>query len=31
MAAKKGRLQKLKLTGKLVVDSVRTGHLNLLK
>ncbi|MGD9119653.1 MAG: 4Fe-4S binding protein [Desulfobacterales bacterium] len=31
MAAKKGRLGKLKLTGKLVVDSVRTGHLNLLK
>ena len=31
MSAKKGRLGKLKLTGKLVVDSVRTGHLNLLK
>ena len=31
MAAKKGRLGKLKLTGKLVVDSVRTGHMNLLK
>jgi NAD-dependent dihydropyrimidine dehydrogenase PreA subunit len=31
MAAKKGRLGKLKLTGKLVVDSVSTGHLNLLK
>ena len=31
MAAKNGRLEKLKLTGKLVVDSVRTGHLNLLK
>ena len=31
MAAKKGRLAKLKLTGKLVADSVRTGHLNLLK
>jgi Pyruvate/2-oxoacid:ferredoxin oxidoreductase delta subunit len=31
MAAKKGRLGKLRLTGKLVVDSVRTGHLNLLK
>jgi len=31
MAAKNGRLKKLKLTGKLVVDSVRTGHLNLLK
>ena len=30
-AGKKGRLGKLKLTGKLVVDSVRTGHLNLLK
>jgi ferredoxin len=31
MAAKKGRLGKLKLTGKLLVDSVRTGHLDLLK
>jgi NAD-dependent dihydropyrimidine dehydrogenase PreA subunit len=31
MAAKKGHLGKLKLTGKLVVDSVRTGHMNLLK
>ncbi len=31
MAAKNGRLGKLKLTGKLVVDSVSTGHLNLLK
>jgi MinD superfamily P-loop ATPase len=31
MAAKKGRLGKLKLTGKLVVDSVRTGHMDLLK
>jgi len=31
MAGKKGRLGKLKLTGKLIVDSVRTGHLNLLK
>jgi Na+-translocating ferredoxin:NAD+ oxidoreductase subunit B len=30
-AGKKGSLGKLKLTGKLVVDSVRTGHLNLLK
>jgi Pyruvate/2-oxoacid:ferredoxin oxidoreductase delta subunit len=31
MTGKKGRLGKLKLTGKLVVDSVRTGHMNLLK
>jgi len=31
MAGKKGRLGKLKLTGKLIVDSVRTGHMNLLK
>ena len=31
MAAKKGRLGKFQLTGKLVVDAVRTGHLNLLK
>jgi Pyruvate/2-oxoacid:ferredoxin oxidoreductase delta subunit len=31
MAAKKGRLGKLKLTGKLVVDSIRTGHMDLLK
>lgn len=31
MAGKKGRLGKLNLTGKLIFDSVRTGHLNLLK
>ena len=31
MAGKKGRLGKLKLAGKLIVDSVLTGHLNLLK
>ena len=31
MAGKKGRLGKLKLTGKLIVDSIRTGHLDLLK
>jgi NAD-dependent dihydropyrimidine dehydrogenase PreA subunit len=31
MAGKQGRLGKLKLTGKLVVDSIRTGHLDLLK
>ena len=31
MAGKKGRLEKLKLTGKLIVDSVRTGHMNLFK
>jgi len=30
-AGRKGRLGKLKLTGKLIVDSVRTGNLNLLK
>jgi electron transport complex protein RnfB len=30
-AGKKGRLGKLKLTGKLIVDSVRTGHMNILK
>jgi len=30
MAGKKGRLGKLKLTGKLIADSVRTGHLDLL-
>lgn len=30
-AGKKGRLGKLKLTGKLIVDSVRTGHTDLLK
>ncbi len=30
-AGKKGRLGKLKLTGKLIVDSVRTGHMDLLK
>lgn len=30
-AGKKGRLGKLKLTGKLIVDSVRKGHMNLLK
>jgi ferredoxin len=30
MAGKKGRLGKLKLTGKLVVDAIRTGHLDLL-
>jgi NAD-dependent dihydropyrimidine dehydrogenase PreA subunit len=30
-AGKKGRLGKLKLTGKLIFDSVRTGHMNLLK
>jgi Na+-translocating ferredoxin:NAD+ oxidoreductase subunit B len=30
-AGKKGRLGKLKLAGKLIIDSVRTGHLNLLK
>lgn len=30
MAGKQGRLGKLKLTGKLVVDSIRTGHLDLL-
>ena len=31
MANRKGRLGKLKLTGKLIVDSVRTGHMNLIK
>jgi Pyruvate/2-oxoacid:ferredoxin oxidoreductase delta subunit len=31
MAAKKGHLGKLGLTGKLIVDSVRTGNMNLLK
>jgi NAD-dependent dihydropyrimidine dehydrogenase PreA subunit len=31
MAGKKGRLGKLKLAGKLIVDAVLTGHLNLLK
>ena len=31
MAGKKVRQGKLKLTGKLIVDSVRTGHMNLLK
>ncbi len=31
MAGKKGRLGKLMLTGKLIVDSVRTGHMNMLK
>jgi ferredoxin len=30
-AGRKGRLAKLKLTGKLIVDSVRTGHMDLLK
>ena len=30
-AGRQGRLGKLKLTGKLIVDSVRTGNLNLLK
>jgi len=30
-AGKKGRLGKLKLTGKLIGDSVRAGHMNLLK
>jgi len=30
-AGRKGRLEKLKLTGKLIVDAVRTGHLNILK
>jgi electron transport complex protein RnfB len=30
-AGRKGRLGKLKLTGKLIVDSVRTGHMNILK
>jgi ferredoxin len=31
MASKQGRIGKLKLTGKLIVDSIRTGHLDLLK
>ena len=31
VAGKQGRLGKLKLTGKLVVDSIRTGHMDLLK
>jgi Pyruvate/2-oxoacid:ferredoxin oxidoreductase delta subunit len=31
MAGRKGRLGKLKLTGKLVIDSIRTGHMDLLK
>jgi NAD-dependent dihydropyrimidine dehydrogenase PreA subunit len=31
MAGKKGRLDKLRLTGKIIVDCVRTGHLNLIK
>jgi NAD-dependent dihydropyrimidine dehydrogenase PreA subunit len=31
MTGKKGRLEKLKLAGILIVDSVRTGHMNLLK
>jgi len=31
MAGKKGRLGKLKLTSKLIFDSVRTGHMNLIK
>ena len=31
VAGRTGRLGKLKLTGKLIVDSVRTGHMNLLK
>jgi electron transport complex protein RnfB len=31
MAGKKGRLGKLKLTGKLMIDAVRTGRTNLLK
>jgi NAD-dependent dihydropyrimidine dehydrogenase PreA subunit len=31
MAGKKGRLGKLKLTGKLIVDTIRTGHTDLLK
>ena len=30
-AGKKGRQGKLKLTGKIIVDSVRTGHMNMLK
>ena len=31
MAGKKGRLGKLKLTGKLLFDAVRTGNMNLIK
>lgn len=31
MAHKKGRIGKLKLTGKIVVDAIRTGHLRKLK
>ena len=31
VAGKKGRLEKLKLAGKLIVDSVRTGHMILFK
>ena len=31
VAGRKGRLGKLKLTAKLIVDSVRKGHMNLLK
>ena len=31
MTAKKGPLGKLKLTGKLIFDAIRTGHLGLLK
>jgi Pyruvate/2-oxoacid:ferredoxin oxidoreductase delta subunit len=31
MAHKKGRLGKIKLTGKIVVDAIRTGHLRRLK
>jgi Fe-S-cluster-containing hydrogenase component 2 len=31
MAGKPGRLGKLKLTGKLIVDSLRTGHMDLFK
>jgi Pyruvate/2-oxoacid:ferredoxin oxidoreductase delta subunit len=31
MTGKKGRLEKLRLTGKLLIDSVRTGHMNLIK
>ncbi len=30
-AGRKGHLEKLKLAGKLIVDSVRTGHMNLFK
>jgi electron transport complex protein RnfB len=31
MAGKKGRLGIIKLTGKLIVDVIRTGHMDLLK